>query len=38
VYAAPKLDAITSRHVWDEASPAMSGAPVLDYTPRVGVE
>ena len=37
VYAAPKLEPITSRWVWDEASPALSDPRARDYTPRVGV-
>lgn len=36
VYAAPNLESITARHVWDEASPALVNTPALDYAARVG--
>ena len=38
VYAAPKLEPVTSRWVWDESSPALSDPRAKDYTPRVGEE
>lgn len=38
VYAAPKLESVPARHLWDEDSPAMKGAPAVDYVARVGNE
>lgn len=38
VYAAPKLESITARHVWHERSPALAGGPRQDYAARVGGE
>ncbi|MBV6514439.1 MAG: hypothetical protein HPKKFMNG_00063 [Planctomycetes bacterium] len=36
VYAAPKLESVTSRLVWDQSSPVLSDPRTKDYTPRVG--
>ncbi|MCC6230285.1 MAG: hypothetical protein IT432_13805 [Phycisphaerales bacterium] len=36
VYAAPKLEPVTSRWVWDESSPALADPRAKDYAPRVG--
>jgi hypothetical protein len=36
VYAAPKLESVTARVIWDEASPALRGWPCDEYQPRVG--
>ena len=36
VYAAPNLESITARHIWDEASPALVKAPDVDYAARIG--
>lgn len=38
VYAAPKLEPVTSRSVWDESSPALADPRAKDYAPRVGTE
>lgn len=38
VYAAPKLEPVTARSVWDDSSPALSDPRARDYTPRVGRE
>jgi hypothetical protein len=38
VYAAPKLESVTSRHVWSPGSPAFSNGPLLDYLPRIGTD
>ena len=37
VYAAPKLEPVTSRSVWDELSPALADPRAKDYTPRAGL-
>lgn len=34
VYAAPNLESVTARHLWDPASPALSGPSPVDYEPR----
>lgn len=36
VYAAPKLEPVTSRWMWDKSSPALSDPRAKDYPPRVG--
>ncbi|HVR09340.1 MAG TPA: hypothetical protein VMW75_14920 [Thermoanaerobaculia bacterium] len=36
VYAAPKLESVTARVVWDEASPALRECHCDEYRPRVG--
>jgi hypothetical protein len=38
VYAAPKLEPVTSRWVWDETSPALSDPRAQDYAARIGTE
>ncbi|MBX3382677.1 MAG: hypothetical protein KF864_04110 [Phycisphaeraceae bacterium] len=38
VYAAPRLESVTARHVWNENSPALKNRPPLDYWPRVGAD
>jgi len=35
VYAAPKLESVTSRHIWSAESPAFIKGPALDYSPRI---
>ena len=36
VYAAPKLESVTSRMVWDETSPALRARAFSEYQPRIG--
>lgn len=36
VYAAPKLEPVTARSVWDASSPALADSRSKDYVPRVG--
>ena len=38
VYAAPKLEPVTSRRVWDPSSPALSDPRAQDYAARIGTE
>ena len=38
VYAAPKLESVTSRHVWSADSLAFTYGPSLDYSPRIDGE
>ncbi len=36
VYAAPSLESVTARRIWDGASAAFSSSPLLDYSARIG--
>jgi hypothetical protein len=38
VFPAPQLKGITTRHVWDEESPAFVGREFDEYVPRIGIE
>lgn len=38
VYAAPKLESVTARQMWDQDSPALNNVPSLDYSARIGNE
>ena len=35
VYAAPRLEPVTARHVWSPDSSAFVNGPILDYSPRI---